>query len=1264
MEKLTPLTKAAWIWFVVLLGGFSWQTAYAQADPVTFTFNCIDGAPGDTVCIPVTVENFNNITIAQFEIIWDSEVLHYIEVQNPGSPSINVGSDFNLSGPNALKFIPLGFPISGESQPDGTVLFEICFRVVGIPGSTSPIGISANPFFDFEVADDNGVVPSDSINCRMTVDPAMDLVGFVNSCGPAMAGGDGFIDVTVYGGNAPYTITWLETMSNTPGGPIMIASEGGSMMINGPMGNYDVTVTDALGQTVTYNIDISGLALTATTRLRHPTCYKFDNGTMWIKPAGGEAPFSYIWHNVSDPSIAGSGFIRNPGDSSLVTSLPAGTYEILVKDDNGCEALITAILNYNPFVFTVDDFQDASCNGAEDGLISLTISGATPDVNGDYTVLVNSFEITTNMVTVGLLDPGNYSITVSDAVSQCDTVFSFTIGSATEITATITTTDPPCSGGTNGSVSLRGLTNGVAGPLYSYAIYQNGVLETMATNIGGIFNYSPLSPGNYMAVITEGPCKSDSIPFTINDGEPINVTVEGTSIDNCLPTGSGDAWFEITGGTGPYTLSSTMGIQDGDTLKNLNAGNYVLTVTDDNGCMATTPFQIRDGDDNEEADISFQINGEPCEPGATITVLYQGAPIPAGVGVIWNNNSMLTNPTLSIEMLNSYPETLSVDVILGAPIFCILDDTAIINCEKELRLDITVIDPLCDDEALGGPYTGTVIVDTMNAVAPVTWYWSFPDTTSTGLYTGLAPGTYYVTVTDAINESVVDTFEIVAPPPVHLTFTNIDSTSCNNICDGAVEVTAIDGDPASDYFLYWTTTSSFADTGSVFQINNLCAGSISFDVSQDGTCYFRDSVEILSPEPIDVNLVAANDPNCFGYDDGSIEVSGSGGTPAYTYMWDTGQPSAIATNLFAGEYFITVTDSKNCSAIDSFTLNQPDTLIAQIDASGTSGLSCGASNDGIISVDVSGGNGNYSFTWNPPSSTSFQAINLSAGHYDVTVTDQNGCSDTTSYTLVAPPPIVVTWPDVTPPACFGDETLLLIENVTGGNGSYSFSINSGQAFDIGEPVMIPSGIYLITVFDASGCALDSTYIIMEPNPILVSILPDDPVINLGDSLLLTGQVDQSDNPLAMTAWSSGGEISCESCPSTFVFNSVPTEYTWTVTDENGCQGSATILVDVDYQRDVYIPNVFTPNRDGRNDNFSIFPGQGVKMINYIRIYDRWGNVVYELIEQEPSENGVGSWDGTFKNKPLNPGVYVYVAEVTFLDNDTRLTFRGDVTLIR
>ena len=218
--------------------------------------------------------------------------------------------------------------------------------------------------------------------------------------------------------------------------------------------------------------------------------------------------------------------------------------------------------------------------------------------------------------------------------------------------------------------------------------------------------------------------------------------------------------------------------------------------------------------------------------------------------------------------------------------------------------------------------------------------------------------------------------------------------------------------------------------------------------------------------------------------------------------------------------------------------------------------------------------------------------------------------------------------------------------------------------DITESVMVPSGIYIVSVFDDRGCSADTTYMIMEPNPIIVSIDPEDPVVDLGDSILLSGVIVQSDNPIATYTWTSDGPFSCATCPDTWASNDLPTVYALSVTDINGCTGSADVLVDVDYDRDVFIPNIFSPNNDGRNDDFKVFTGLGVVSIDRIEIYDRWGNQLHVETDLLPSPTGAGKWDGTSRGQPLNPGVYVYVVQVRFIDNDTVLTYRGDVTLLR
>jgi gliding motility-associated-like protein len=128
-------------------------------------------------------------------------------------------------------------------------------------------------------------------------------------------------------------------------------------------------------------------------------------------------------------------------------------------------------------------------------------------------------------------------------------------------------------------------------------------------------------------------------------------------------------------------------------------------------------------------------------------------------------------------------------------------------------------------------------------------------------------------------------------------------------------------------------------------------------------------------------------------------------------------------------------------------------------------------------------------------------------------------------------------------------------------------------------------------------------------------------------------------------------------------NVVPTVYTVTVWDENGCSATLDVLVDVDNHREVFIPNVFSPNFDGRNDQLLLFTGQGITGIPSMRIFDRWGELMQERLGLSPTDGGIEVWDGTFNGKMMAPGVYVYVIQVEFADNQV-LTYRGDITLLR
>ena len=208
------------------------------------------------------------------------------------------------------------------------------------------------------------------------------------------------------------------------------------------------------------------------------------------------------------------------------------------------------------------------------------------------------------------------------------------------------------------------------------------------------------------------------------------------------------------------------------------------------------------------------------------------------------------------------------------------------------------------------------------------------------------------------------------------------------------------------------------------------------------------------------------------------------------------------------------------------------------------------------------------------------------------------------------------------------------------------------------------GEHIVTIEDLLGCTLEVELNIDQPSPILVE-LPSVIEVELGDSTSRLNPIISSSLPIDSFVWTPTDFLSDPTSQSPFLLTPLDdTEYTFTVIDANGCTASASVVVEIDKNRNVYIPNVFSPNGDGPNDEFRIFTCTGVDQVNFVRIYDRWGELVFDRNDIAPDCIG-GSvlWDGTFNGKPMNPGVFVYLVEVQFIDGLT-LLYRGDITLLR
>ncbi len=418
--------------------------------------------------------------------------------------------------------------------------------------------------------------------------------------------------------------------------------------------------------------------------------------------------------------------------------------------------------------------------------------------------------------------------------------------------------------------------------------------------------------------------------------------------------------------------------------------------------------------------------------------------------------------------------------------------------------------------------------------------------------------------------------------------------------------------------------------------------------------------------------LAVENVACNGASTGQLNFSVANGTPPFHYAWErvgqngpTGQgnlaglnTAAVIGNLPVGSYLVTVSDNFGNQLILIGEITSPPALTlggVLSDFMGFS-LSCASAADGGVAVQTEGGTPPYAYLWNNGSAQS--ALNgLSAGNYSVTVTDAKGCTITEQFTLTGPPPIVM---DVlfTNPDCEGPGTGSVgVESVSGGASPYAFDLSGGGFGPAETYESLTPGNYVLTVRDANGCTLSQSGTLTAPVIPAISV-GEDLTVDLGEEVFLQGI---SNVPLDSILWTPAAGLSCATCLEPFAKPSETTTYTLSVASADGCFRSDTLTVRVNKIRNVYIPNVFSPNDDGRNDRLVISGNAGVETIQLFRVYSRWGELVYEARDLDPDDLNSG-WDGSFRGKSVNPGVFTWLVEVKFIDGVV-LPFQGTVTVL-
>ena len=1010
---------------------------------------------------------------------------------------------------------------------------------------------------------------------------------------------------------------------------------------------------------------------------RDAGCGHVANG-LAIAQGQGTSPWNYIWQNNGGIIIrhtAGS-----PGPDTLM-NIAAGIYTVIVVDNDSCISSNQIVINA-PHVMTLSTLvSDVSCQGGSDGAIDLTVSGGTSP-------LTFTWSNGTQTEDLAGIPAGSYNVIVEDSNSCRDSIIAV-VGEPDSLLLSITGTDVTCYGDDNGALDLH-----VSGGILPYSfIWSNGFhLE----DLSGLF------AGTYTVTVTDHAGCTDSVLANIEQPDPLFLTQTHTDV-SCYNGHDGSINVTVSGGASPYSFTWS-DLQSSEDISGLSPGTYSVTVEDNSGCSDSLTVFVSQPD---SINIAFTLSPINCYGGndGAIYLAVTGGVSPYYYS--WSNNSSLADQ-IGLEEGN-------YTVTVADSNNCLDSITVFLNHPDSLQLFITRMDALCHQGN-----DGSIDLTVTGGTGPFSYSWS--NGSSGQDISGLDSNSYGVTVTN-INGCFDSIRTIVSHPTALFLFDSVVPATCG-ISNGAITVMANGGIPSYEYSINGfgfqsgnqfqnlaagnyvievrdsvNCTNSIPSTvHAISQMNTLIintdvscygynngsatvdvlgqnppytyswsngstatvadslfAGVYYLTVTDAAQCIVMDTTLIESPPPIVVSVYKLGDISCTNGNDGLIHLAVTGGTPGYSYNWSSGQSDSILNNLSAGIYELTITDNMGCSTDTLFRVNEPSPLALATDSVD---VLCNGENNGIASVYVMGGAGNYSYQWdaNTGNQITASATQLPTGNYQVIVMDGNGCKDSAIVTVNEPPPLQILIDEVVNPYCHGEPTGSAVVRAISEAGNISYTWNTHPPQTENAANDLAAGTYEVTAMDHNGCTISTQVILTDPPLLTVNIIPADTTITVGDSLLLQTIISSNFSELHFQ-WSPDGHFFClHPCESIIVNPKIATTYFVTVSDENGCMDSASVFIDVVYNNRLDAPNIFTPNGDGINDEFTPYYGESISNI-YLNIFDRWGTKVFQTTDLNQK------WDGTFNGQPLNPGVYVYWVQAIY-QNQERKVFHGSVTLVR
>jgi gliding motility-associated-like protein len=1131
------------------------------------------------------------------------------------------------------------------------------------------------------VKDANGCTATMSITITEPPPLILNIVSQTNP--PCTGGGTGSITVAGSGGTPNYSYK----LNTSP-------YQASGVYTNLAPGNYTIKVRDANNCVTTINVTIVQPSIPTGSVLSQTDvdCFGNANGVLNFQGANGTAPYTF--------SINGGAFASNP-----FNGLAAGNYNITVKEANGCTGSFTATVNQpNALSLAITNQNNIDCFGASNGDVTVTASNGTAPYN--YTLGANSN--TTGVFTN--LPVGNNSFTVTDNHGCTANVVANITQPASGIGSLIVVqTNVLCSGTNTGSFTLQG-NNGVAP--YSFTLNGNtnstgtfnnlaaGIYNVTVTdasgcthiqvvnlnspnalnasiasqtavscfggnnasltvtaingtnpynfNLGstnnstGIFNN--LSAGSYNVIVSDQNGCSYTQPVTIiQPTAALSSAIANQTNVTCFGGNNGTVAITASNGTAPYTYQMGAITNSTGQFNTLASGAFTVLITDNNSCTVnqnvtiTQPASLNGATISQTAVACFGNNTGQIQ----ITGMGGTAPYSYSLGASSNSTGSFSNLTAgnyNFTITDNNSCTYNYAATIAQP-------TAALSASVASQTDV-----LCFNGS-----NGSVTINASNGTPSYQYGLTGTALAANSTISGLSAGNYSITVQD-LNGCTVSLNATIIQPPSAVTSTIISTNDvlCFGNNTGAITIQANNGVAPFSY-----TIGTSTNTTGVF--NNLVAGTYNINISDNNGCLANNTTTINGPTAaLNVTIPTHVNPTCNGFNNGSANTIVSGGTNAsgYTYAWNTTpvQNGAVATNLAAGTYTVTVTDDNLCVQTANVTLTEPNFQLM----TNAAVTICDGETTTLNASSVQGAPP-VTYTWtnmNNGSILSGSSINPSPSatvNYSVVATDNNGCLTTPSVVTinVNPLPVAAFTEDVTAgcqPLCVN-----FVATPTLPNTIWDWDFGDTQ---IGNgPLAINcfknEGIYTVSLTATSDKGCSSTF--QKSDLIAVLNIPkalftaepkettlSNPLINF---------INQSTGADNFT-WRFGDNQTSSEFEPNHSYTETGNYCIWMIAENAfGCIDSTQECIKIKSNFTMYIPNSFTPNDDGNNDIF-IPLLQAVKDYE-MNIYNRWGLKVFTSKQIDIGWNG--------GNEPV--GAYNYVIQLTTITGEQKI-YSGSITLYR